>query len=224
MRLWVTPAVPVSVFHQPGHSHGSKSKLWFKLAQEKLIQRFCWSSSKGLMLKLQYFDHLMWRTDSGKDLDAGKDRRQEEKGMTEDETVGWHHRLNGHEFEQILGDNEGQGSLACCCPWCRKKSDMTEWLNNNLGKRKYFSTPLTSDNVNLEFPEATVCLMEKLPQTEAKDIELNSGGGEKGWAGRQWRERGKRDTDRLQGLNKSLEPWIELWLSRIPELSWYIIH
>ena len=46
--------------------------------------------------------------------------------MTEDEMVGWHHQLNGHEFEQILGDNEGQGSLACCCPWCRKKSDMTE--------------------------------------------------------------------------------------------------
>ena len=50
-----------------------------------------------LKLKLQYFDHLMQRT--RKDPDAGKDRRQEEKGMTEDEMVGWHHRLNGHEFE-----------------------------------------------------------------------------------------------------------------------------
>ena len=46
--------------------------------------------------------------------------------MTEEEMVGWHHRLNGHEFEQALGDSEGQGSLACCSPWGRKESDMTE--------------------------------------------------------------------------------------------------
>ena len=51
---------------------------------------------------------------TGKGLDAGKDCRQEEKGVTEDEMVGWHHQLSGHEFEQTLGDNEGQGSLACC--------------------------------------------------------------------------------------------------------------
>ena len=49
----------------------------------------------------------------GKDLDAGKDWRQEDNGVTEDELVGWHHRLRGHEFEQTLGDSEGQGSLAC---------------------------------------------------------------------------------------------------------------
>ena len=52
----------------------------------------------------------------GKDSEAGKDWRQEEKGMTEDEVVGWHHWLNGHEFEQAPGDSEGQGSLACCSP------------------------------------------------------------------------------------------------------------
>ena len=51
--------------------------------------------------------------------------------MTEDKMVGWHHRLNGHEFEQILGGGKGQGSLACCGPWGRKESDTTEWLNNN---------------------------------------------------------------------------------------------
>ena len=51
--------------------------------------------------------------------------------MTEDEMVGWHHRFNGHKFEQILGDSEGQGSLVCCSPWGRKESDMTERLNNN---------------------------------------------------------------------------------------------
>ena len=66
-----------------------------------------------------------------KEPDAGKDWRQEEKGTTEDEMVVWHHRLNGHKFEQTLGDGDGQGSLACCSPWGCKESDMTEWLNNN---------------------------------------------------------------------------------------------
>ena len=63
----------------------------------------------------------------GKDPDAGKDWRWEEKGMTEDEMVGWHHQLNGHEFEQASGDGDGQGSLACCSPWGYKESNMTEW-------------------------------------------------------------------------------------------------
>ena len=54
---------------------------------------------------------------SGKDPDAGKDWVQEEKGMTEDEMVGLHHQLNGHQFEQTLGDSEGQGIMACCSPW-----------------------------------------------------------------------------------------------------------
>ena len=53
--------------------------------------------------------------------------------MTEDEMVGWHHQLNGHEFEQALGDGEGQGSLACCSLWDCKESDPTEQLNNNHG-------------------------------------------------------------------------------------------
>ena len=64
----------------------------------------------------------------GKDPDARKDWRQGEKGVTEDEMVGWHHWHNGHEFEQALGDSEGQGSLACCNSWGRKESDTTEWL------------------------------------------------------------------------------------------------
>ena len=54
--------------------------------------------------------------------------------MTEDEMVGCHHRLNGHEFEQTLGDSEGQGSLACCSPWGHRELDMTERLNNNKGE------------------------------------------------------------------------------------------
>ena len=60
-----------------------------------------------------------------KDPGAGKDSGEEEKGTTEDEMVRWHHQLNGHEFEQILGDGEGQRSLACCSSWGRKESDMT---------------------------------------------------------------------------------------------------
>ena len=59
----------------------------------------------------------------GKDPDAGKDGRQEEKGMTENEMVGWHHRINGHEFEQTLGDSKGQESLSCCGSWGFKESD-----------------------------------------------------------------------------------------------------
>ena len=62
--------------------------------------------------------------------DQGIDWRQEEKGTTEDEVAGWHHRLNGHEFGQVLGDGEGQGSLACYSPWGRKELDTTERLNN----------------------------------------------------------------------------------------------
>ena len=67
----------------------------------------------------------------GKDPDAGKDWRQEEKGTTENEMAGWHHWLNGHEFEQDQGDDEGQRSLECCSPWGHKKSDVTNRLNNN---------------------------------------------------------------------------------------------
>ena len=71
----------------------------------------------------------------GKDPDAGKDFRQEEKGMTEDEMIRWHHRLNGHESEQTLGDGEGQGGMVCCSQWGHKESDMTERLNNS--NKKY---------------------------------------------------------------------------------------
>ena len=79
----------------------------------------------------QYFGHLMQRADSlEKTLMLGK-TGQEKKRATENDIVGWHHRLNGHEFEQILGDSEGQGSLECCSSWNHKESDVTEGLNNN---------------------------------------------------------------------------------------------
>ena len=78
---------------------------------------------------------ILWLPDTKnwlieKDPDAGKDWRQGEKWATEGEMVGWHHRLNGHEFEQTPGDGEGQGSLACCSPWGHKELDMTEQLNS----------------------------------------------------------------------------------------------
>ena len=84
-------------------------------------------SLKGLMLKLklQYFGHLMWRTDTlEKTLMLGKNEGKE-KGMPDDEMVGWHHWLNGHEFEQALGVGDGQGSLECCSAWGHKESDTT---------------------------------------------------------------------------------------------------
>ena len=71
----------------------------------------------------------------GKDLDAGKDQRQEEKGMTEDEMVGWHHRplISGHEFEWALWVDDGQGSLACCSPWgCKSQTQLSNWTELNL--------------------------------------------------------------------------------------------
>ena len=66
------------------------------------------------------------------------------EGDEEDETVGWHHRVNGHEFGQALGDGEGQGSLVGCSPWGRKESDMTERLNNKIRK-------LVNENRKLHF-------------------------------------------------------------------------
>ena len=88
-------------------------------------------SLEGLLLKLQYFGHLMQRAWLiGKDPDAGKELKRKEKGATEDEMVGWHHWLNGHEFEQAPGAGDGQGSLACYSPRDCKESDTNEWLNS----------------------------------------------------------------------------------------------
>ena len=75
----------------------------------------------------------------GKDPDDGKDWGQE-KGTTEDEMVGWHHRLNGHEFEQSLGVGDRQGSMVCCSPWGFEELDITEWLNWNVTRKKQDTT------------------------------------------------------------------------------------
>ena len=88
-----------------------------------------------------------------KDPDAGKDCRKEEKGTTEDKMVGWHHCLNGHEFEQVPGDGEGQGNLACCSPWRHKESDTTERLNSNKCRATLLGGPAQS---NLQMPAVPV--------------------------------------------------------------------
>ena len=94
---------------------------------------------------------ILWPPDAksqltGKDPDAGKDWGQEEKGVTEDKVVGWHHWLNGHEFEQALGDDEGQGSLACCSLWGCKELDPTEWVDNNSHHEFFLRLGHTVDN------------------------------------------------------------------------------
>ena len=68
----------------------------------------------------------MRRADSLEKTGVREDRRQEEKGTTEDEMVGWHHQLNGHEFKQAPGNSEGQESLACCSPWRHKKTLLSD--------------------------------------------------------------------------------------------------
>ena len=87
---------------------------------------------------------ILWSPDAknwfiGKDPDAGKDWRRGEKGTTENEMVGWHHRLNRHEFESTPGVGDGQGDLACCSPWGLKESYTTEQLN--------WTEPLEGGNV-----------------------------------------------------------------------------
>ena len=101
---------------QPVHSKGDQSWVFFGRNDVKAETLVLWPPyAKSWLI--------------GKDPDAGKDWGEEEKGMTEDEMVGWHHQLNGHEFGWTPGVDDGQGGLACCSPWDHKESDMTEWLN-----------------------------------------------------------------------------------------------
>ena len=99
---------------QPIHPKGNQS--WIFIGRTDAEAPILWPP-----------DAKNWLT--GKDPDAGKDWRQEEKGMTEDEIVGWYHQLDGHEFKQALGVGYRQGSLVCCSPWDCKELDTAEWLN-----------------------------------------------------------------------------------------------
>ena len=101
---------------QPVHSKGDRSWVFFGRNDAKAETPVLWPPhAKSWLI--------------GKDSDAGRDWGQEEKGTTEDEMAGWHHWLDGHEFEWTPGVGEGQGGLACCNSWGRKESDTTEWLN-----------------------------------------------------------------------------------------------
>ena len=101
---------------KPVHPKGNQSWVFIGRTDAEASASILWPSDVK--------NWLIW-----KHPDARKDQRWEEKGTTEDEIVGWHHQLDGHEFEQAPWVGDGQGSLACCSPWCRKELDMTEWLN-----------------------------------------------------------------------------------------------
>ena len=101
---------------QPVHSKGDQSWVYFGRSDAKAETPVLWPPHVKSWLIWKYSD-------------AGRDWGQEEKGMTEDEMAGWHHRLDGHEFEWTQGVGDGQGGLACCNSWGRKESDTTEWLN-----------------------------------------------------------------------------------------------
>ena len=101
---------------QPVHPKGDQSWVFIRRTDVEVETPIFWPPDAK--------NWLIW-----KDPDAGKDWRWEEKGMTEDEMVGWHHRLNGHRFGLTLEVGDGQGSLACCSPWGCKESDLTERLN-----------------------------------------------------------------------------------------------
>ena len=101
---------------QPVHPKGNQSWIFIERTDAEGETQILW-----LPVAMNW---LIW-----KDPGAGKDWRQEEKGMTEDEMVVWHHRLDGHEFEQALGGGDGQESLVCCSPWGHEEFDTTERLN-----------------------------------------------------------------------------------------------
>ena len=101
---------------QPVHSEGDQPWDFFGRNNAKAETPVLWPS--------HVMSWLIW-----KDPDAGKDCRQKKKGTTEDEVIGWHHQLNGHEFGWIPGVGDGQGGLACCGSWGHKESDTTEWPN-----------------------------------------------------------------------------------------------
>ena len=143
--FWLTSTEETWTIKKAEHQRIDAFKLWSwrrllrvpsiaRLNQSilKEISPECTLERLMLKLKFQYFGCLMRRTDSSeKNPHAGKGWRQEEKGKTEDEMVGWHHWLNGHEFEQSPGDGKGQGSLACYSLWGRKELDVIELHNNN---------------------------------------------------------------------------------------------
>ena len=118
---------------QPVHSKGDQAWVFIGRTDAEAETPILWPPDVK--------SWLIW-----KELDAGKDWGQEEKGTTEDEMVGWHHQLNGHEYEQSLGDNEGQGSLICCSAWGRR-------VGHDLGTEQYKKQCYCSHKIVFFFSE-----------------------------------------------------------------------
>ena len=149
----------------------NSSGWWWLISSVFLIRISCQETSHansyygawpGWAVSISVLALTLWPPDAknwliGKDPDAGKDWRQEERGTTEDEMVGWHHQLEGHEFQQALGVCDEQGSLACCSPWGLKELDTSEQLKwtgiiNRLNYLMFFNY------ISLSNQEATFCL------------------------------------------------------------------
>ena len=108
----------------PWTARRSNQSILKKISPGCIIQRTDAEAEIPILWPPDVKSWLIWKAP-----DAGKDWEQEEKGMIEDEMVGWHHRHNGHEFKWTPGIGDGQGGLACCGSWGHKGSDMTEGLN-----------------------------------------------------------------------------------------------
>jgi len=159
---------------QPVHPKGDQSWVFIGRSEAEAETPILWPHDENWLFKC-------WLI--GKDSDAGKDWGQEEKGMTEDELVGWHHWLDGHGFGWTPGVGDGQGGLVCCGSWGHKESDMTEQLNWTELKLPGLAYPslssathrhsisasllegvcainLSLDNLNILSSEGRVCLKE----------------------------------------------------------------
>ena len=126
-ECWRTDAFELWCWRTPESPLDSKEIQWVHLKGNQswiFIGRTDSEAEIPILWLPDVKNWLIWKAS-----DAGKDWRQEEKGTTEDEMVGWHHQLDGHEFEQAPGVGDGQGSLACCRPWGRKELDTTESLH-----------------------------------------------------------------------------------------------
>ena len=144
---------------QPVHSNGDQPWVFFGRNDAKAETPILWPPYVKSWL-------------IGKDSDAARDWGQDEKGTTEDEMAGWHHRLDGHKFEWTPGDGDGQGGLACCDSWGRKESDITERLNwtelNEFPNRKIYTKSRFSmalkDSIllNFFFPPRKIPTMGKV--------------------------------------------------------------
>ena len=168
----------------PWPSKRSNQSILKEVSPEYSFERLAEAEAPGLWLL--YVKN--WLT--GKDPDAGKHWRQEEKGTTEKNMAGWHHWLDGHEFEQAPGVGDGQGSLACCSPWGYKELDMTEWLNwrQHIKKQRHYLAHKCPYSQSCGFSNSHVWMWKKTdhwrPQRRLSTEELmlfNCGAGEDSW-------------------------------------------